>query len=59
MKNELRDACINNQLPFTKIPEQNEREKIIEISHSKSLKDITSEERKKEAKKPIYLVRYE
>jgi hypothetical protein len=32
---------------------------INQIPFAKSLKDITLEERKKEASKPIYLVRYE
>jgi hypothetical protein len=59
MKNELREYCIKDPLPCTAISEQIEGEKIIPISLAKSLKDITSEERKKEASKPIYLVRYE
>jgi hypothetical protein len=59
MKNELRNAYINDQLPCTTISEQNREEKITQIPHAKSLKDITSGERKKEASKPIYLVRYE
>jgi hypothetical protein len=59
MKTELRDACINDQLPCTTISLQIEEKKISRMLHAKSLKDITSEERKKEANKPIYLVRYE
>jgi hypothetical protein len=59
MKNGLRDSTINNQLSSTTISEQIGEEKITQIIHAKSLKNITSEERKKEASKPIYLVRYE
>jgi hypothetical protein len=59
MKTELRDACINDQLPCTTISLKIGEEKIARMPHVKSLKDITSEERKKEASKPIYLVRYE
>jgi hypothetical protein len=59
MKTELRDACINDQLPCTTISLQIGEEKIVRMPHAKSLKDVTSEERKKEASKPIYLVRYE
>jgi hypothetical protein len=59
MKNELRDAYINDRLPCTTISEQIGEVKITQTPHAKSLKDITSEERKKEASKPIYLVRYE
>ncbi len=58
MKNELRDAYINNQLPCTTTSEQVE-EKLTQAPHAKSLKAATSEEKKKEASKPIYLVRYE
>jgi hypothetical protein len=59
MKNELKDAYTNDQLPCTAISEKIGEEKITQIPNAKSLKDITSEERKKEASKPIYLVRYE
>jgi len=59
MKNELRNAYINDQLPCTMISEQNGEEKITQIPQAKSLKDVTSGERKREASKPIYLVRYE
>jgi hypothetical protein len=59
MKNEPGVACINNQLPCTAMSEQIEVKEITQVLHVKSFKDITSEERKKEASKPIYLVRYE
>jgi hypothetical protein len=59
MKNELRNANIDDQLPYTTISEQNRGEKITRMPLAKSLKDIISGERKKEASKPIYLVRYE
>jgi hypothetical protein len=59
MKNEPRSAYINDQLPYITISEQSEREDTPQIPHAKSLKDIASEDRKKEASKPIYLVRYE
>jgi hypothetical protein len=59
MKNELRNAYINDELPSTSISEQNREAKITQTPHAKPLKHITSEERKEEASKPIYLVRYE
>jgi len=59
MKNELRDSSNNDQLPYAAISRQIDEDKITRIFHAKSLKDITSEERKKDASKPIYLFRYE
>jgi hypothetical protein len=59
MKSELKDADINVQLSCTTVSAQIMEENIAQMPHSKSLKDITSEQKKKEASKPIYLVRYE
>jgi len=57
MKNELRD--INVQFSCTAISAQSVDGNIGQIPHVKSLKDITAQQRKMEASKPIYLVRYE
>lgn len=57
MKNELRDA--NDQSRHTTIAKRIGEEKIIQVARAKSFKDITSGERKREASKPIFLVRYE
>ncbi len=58
MKNELRDTYVNYQLPRTTTSGRID-EKVTQAAHAKALKDTTLEERKKEADKPIYLVRYE
>jgi len=59
MKSELKDADINIQLSCTTVSAQLVEGNIAQILHAKPLKDITSEQKKKEASKPIYLVRYE
>jgi hypothetical protein len=59
MKSELKDADINVQLSCTTVSAQLVEGNIAQMLHAKSLKDITPEQRKKEASKPIYLVRYE
>jgi hypothetical protein len=59
MKSELKDASINDQLSCTTVSAQLVEGNIAQMPHAKSLKDITSEQKKKEASKPIYLVRYE
>ena len=59
MKSELKDVDINVQLSCTAVSAQLIEGNIAQILHAKSLKDITAEQKKKEASKPIYLVRYE
>jgi hypothetical protein len=59
MKNESKNACINDQSSCTITSERIGEENPAQIPHAKPLKDTTSEQRKKEASKPIYLVRYE
>jgi hypothetical protein len=59
MKSELKDASINDQLSCATVSAQLVDGNIAQMPHAKSLKDITSEQKKKEASKPIYLVRYE
>jgi hypothetical protein len=59
MKSELKDASINDQLSCTTVSAQLVEGNIAQMPQAKSLKDITSEQKKKEASKPIYLVRYE
>jgi hypothetical protein len=59
MKSELKDASINVQLSCTTVSAQLVEGNIAQMLHAKSLKDIKSEQKKKEASKPIYLVRYE
>jgi hypothetical protein len=59
MKKKPKDACINDQLSFAEISGRIGEENMAQIPHAKSLKDTTSEERKKEASRAVYLVRYE
>jgi hypothetical protein len=59
MKNESKNACINDQSSCIITSERIGEENTAQIPHAKRLKDTTSEQRKKEASKPIYLVRYE
>jgi|GEM_PF-1836431 len=59
MKNEQKDASINDQLSCATLSAQIVEENIAQMPHAKSLKDVTAQQKKKEASKPIYLVRYE
>jgi len=59
MKNEQKDVSVNDQLFCATIPAQTMEEDVAQMPHAKSLKDITARQRKSEASKPIYLVRYE
>ena len=60
MKNESKNACINDQSSCIVSSERIGEEDTAQTPpHAKPLKDTTSEQRKKEASKPIYLVRYE
>jgi hypothetical protein len=57
MKDEPKVAHTRDHLPAM-IAEQGE-ENLAQILHARSSKNVTSEQKKKEASKPIYLVRYE
>lgn len=59
MKNEQKNASINDQLSCATVSAQIMEENIAQMPHAKSLKDITAQQKKKDASKPIYLVRYE
>lgn len=59
MKNEPKNASVNDQSSCTIASERIREENTAQIPHAKSLKETTSEQKKKEASKPIYLVRYE
>ena len=59
MKNEQKDASINDQLSCATVSAQIIEENTAQMPHAKSLKDITAQQKKMEASKPIYLVRYE
>jgi hypothetical protein len=59
MKNEQKDASINDQLSCATVSAQIMEQNIAQMPHAKSLKDITAQQKKKDASKPIYLVRYE
>jgi hypothetical protein len=59
MKNEQKSASINDQLSCAIVSSQIVEENIAQVPHAKSLKDITAQQKKKEASKPLYLVRYE
>jgi hypothetical protein len=59
MKNEQKNAGINIQLSRATASAQIVEENTAQIPHAKSLKDITAQQKKKEASKPLYLVRYE
>jgi hypothetical protein len=60
MKNEQKYAKTNDELPGAAASVHIIEEDIVrQILHAKSLKDMTIEQKKKEAGKPIYLVRYE
>jgi len=59
MKSELKDATINDQLSCATVSTQTIEKNVAQIPHVKSLKDITAQQKKEDASKPIYLVRYE
>ena len=59
MKNEQKDASINDQLSCETVSAHIMEENIAKMPHAKYLKDITAQQKKMEASKPIYLVRYE
>jgi hypothetical protein len=59
MKNKQKNVSINDQLSCATVSAQIAEENIAQMPLAKSLKDITAQQKKKEASKPIYLVRYE
>jgi hypothetical protein len=59
MKNEQKNVSINDELFCATVSAHTMEEDIAQMLHSKSLKDITAQQKKMEASKPIYLVRYE
>ena len=59
MKSELKDVGFNDQSSCAIVSSQIREENIAQIPHITTLKDITAQQRKEEASKPIYLVRYE
>lgn len=59
MKNEQKNVSINDQSFCATVSSHVMEENITQMSHAKSLKDITAQQKKEEASKPIYLVRYE
>jgi hypothetical protein len=59
MKNEQKEVSINDQLSCATVSAHIMEENIAQMPHSKSLKDMTAQQKKMDASKPIYLVRYE
>ena len=59
MRSKQKDASINDQLSCAIVSAQIVEENIAQIPHARSLKDITAQQKKKEASEPLYLVRYE
>jgi hypothetical protein len=59
MKNEQKEISINDQLSCAAVSAHILEENIAQMPHSKSLKDMTAQQKKMDASKPIYLVRYE
>ena len=59
MRNETRKSGAQDQSTRTNAPVPMIKENMPQASGTTSLKNATLEERKKDAKNPIYLVRYE
>lgn len=59
MTRETKDACAHDQLPRTAISEHIEEGNMTQTMYTKYLKDNAIEDRKRDASKPIYLLRYE
>jgi hypothetical protein len=60
MKNYLKtNMTVDNEFSLTPISEKTREKHLAEILDVSSLKDLTLKQRKKEASRPIYLVRYE
>ena len=60
MKTELRSSIkVTDDISLAPVSKQMREEHILQILSADSLKNMTVEEKKKEANKPIYLVRYE
>lgn len=60
MRTELRSSInVTDDVSFVPVSKQMREEHMSQILSADSLKNMTTEEKKKEANKPIYLVRYE
>ena len=60
MKNYLKvNMSLDNEFSLTPISEKTREKHLAEILDVSSLKVLTLKQRKKEASRPIYLVRYE
>jgi hypothetical protein len=59
MKNEQKEVSINDELSCATVSAHIMEENIAQMPHSKSLNDMTAQQKKMDASKPIYLVRYE
>jgi hypothetical protein len=60
MKNYLKiNMSPDNEFSLTPISEKTREKHLTEILDASSLKNLTLKQRKKEASRPIYLVRYE
>jgi len=60
MKSALKiNISVDNEFSLTPISEKTREKHLAEILDVSSLKDLTLKQRKKEASRPIYLVRYE
>jgi hypothetical protein len=60
MRTELRSSInVTDDISLAPVSKQMREEHISQILSADSLKNMTMEEKKKEANKPIYLVRYE
>jgi hypothetical protein len=60
MKNHLKiNMSLDNEFSLTPISEKIREKHLAEILDVSSLKNLTLKQRKKEASRPIYLVRYE
>ena len=60
MRNELRSSInVTDDVSLAPVSKQMREEHMSQTLSADSLKNMTMEEKKKEANKPIYLVRYE
>jgi len=60
MKNDLKiNINMSNEFSLTPVSAKTREKHLAEILDVSSLKNLTSKQRKKEASRPIYLVRYE
>jgi hypothetical protein len=59
MKSETKKSVTQDQPARQNVPLAILKEDMAQVSSTRSMKNATLEERKKDANKPIYLVRYE